>query len=188
MHKFIEEILMNGIANQCNYFEFTLCGNQQEHIDNCLTVFDTSLTKNDFYHCMCKLMNKNYKYVQKNYKEIIIGSTQYQNHKNEDTYVCDLRTIHVDCWKDTIVATGHVKNKLTILSVPSTRNYHTESWVKKLTFNITNRIAVHFINGMNTSKFYKVSVVYNHEKNVDTAYVVKSLHNVLKLIAEPTSE
>ena len=186
MYNFIEEILMSGIANQCNYFEFTLCGSEQEPVNDCMTVFNTSLTKKEFYDCMCKLMSKNYKYVQKNYKEIVIGNTYYQNHKNEDTYVCDLKTVNVNCWKDTIVASGHVKNKLTMLSVPSTRNFHTEGWIKRLTFNITNRIAIHFINGMHTSKFYKISLVYNHEKNVDTSFVVKSLHNVLKLVVEST--
>jgi hypothetical protein len=125
--------------------------------------------------------------MQKQYKEMIIGSTYYHNHKNEDTYVYDLKTVSFDVLKNGMLASGYVKNKLTVLSVPSTRNFHLEGWIKRLTFNITNRIMVHFVNGMHSEKFYKVHVVYNHEKNVDTSFVIKSLNNILKEFEEPTS-
>ena len=188
MNDFIEDFLMNGIANKCNHFEFSLCGNSgQEEGANGFTVIDTALTKDQFYNCMCKLMNRNYKYVQKHYKEIVIGDTYYQNHKNEDTYVCDLKTVNTDIWANKMLASGHIKNKLTILSVPSTRNFHSEGWMKRLTFNVTNRIVVNFINGVHTKKFYKVSIAYNHEKNVDTGFVIKSLHNISKLVVESIS-
>jgi len=188
MNSFIEDFLMNGIAKQCNYFEFNIYRNRSEEVNSNFNVFDTALTKDQFYNCMCKLMNKNYKYVQKHYKEIVIGDTYYHNNKNEDVYVCDLKTVNVDSWNNKILASGHIKNKLTMLGVPSTRKFHAEGWMKRMTFNITNRTAVHFTNGIHTEKFYKISIVYNHEKNVDTQFVVKSLNNILKLVVESISD
>jgi hypothetical protein len=179
---------MNGIASQCNYFEFNIYRNNGEEVNGSFNIVDTALTKQQFYNCMCKFMNKNYKYVQKHYKEIVIGDTYYHNHKHEDVYVCDLKTVNIDSWDNKMLASGHIKNKLTILGVPSTRNFNAEGWMKRLTFNITNRIVVHFTNGVHTNKFYKISIVYTHEKNVDTQFVIKSLDSVIKLVVESTSD
>jgi hypothetical protein len=125
-------------------------------------------------------MSCDHRYTQKQYKEIVIGTTYYHNHKNEDTYVFNLQTRYVDMWRQKWLASAHAKNKLTLLSVPSTKSVHSEMWVKQLTFHVTNRIFINFINGCNTTKFYKVCVVYNHEKNVDTPFMIKTLCNVLK--------
>jgi hypothetical protein len=129
-------------------------------------------------------MKNNDRYTQKQFKEIVIGSTYYHNNKNEDTYVYNVKTMLVENWNNRLIASGQSKNKLTMLSVPSTRNIHAESWIKQMTFHITNRINVQFVTGVNTNKFYKINIIYNHEKNVDVNSVVKSLMSAFKHFAE----
>ncbi len=184
--KSIETFLENGVANNCNYFEFIVARQPKTVVNDAFQIVDTSLSKEDFYDTMCKFMSRNYKYTQKQYKELIIGSTHYHNHRNEETYIFDLKTVCVDVSSNNMVATGFIKNKLTMLSVPSTRKFHVEGWIKRLSFHVTNRVMVHFINGKHSNTFYKIVVAYNHEKNVDTSYAIQSLNSILKQFEEST--
>lgn len=182
MDTFVESFISNGIEHKCNHFEFNVLASntRDETSNNNFETHNTSILKEEFYSHLTRLMSCDHRYTQKQYKEIVIGTTYYHNHKNEDTYVFNLQTRHVDMWRQKWLASAHAKNKLTLLSVPSTKSVHSEMWVKQLTFHVTNRIFINFINGCNTTKFYKVCVVYNHEKNVDTPFMIKTLCNVLK--------
>lgn len=176
----IQQFIENSIAKECNHIEFilTLVSNSLPF----MTSFNTSISKDDFYKYMSKLMSKRYKYHQKVYKEIVIGNTYYHNHKNEDIYVYNLQTVDVETIHSNLMAHGSIKNKLTILSVPSTKFIHCQRHIKKLSFYITNRITVNFINGIELTPFYNITITYNHDKNVDIQHTIKNIQDIIQLM------
>lgn len=143
-------------------------------------VYNTSLERDAFYNLMYKMMDTHHKYNQKQYKEMVIGSVYYQNSKNEEINIHNIHTHRTVCYQNQLLAKVQQKNKLTILSLPSTMNINMESHVRKLTFRVTNRVFVNFENGVcDDHKYYKITVNYNHDKDVDLSNVIEVLEKTL---------
>jgi hypothetical protein len=184
MKKDIESFLEQH-ASVCNYFEFCILGDKKNETEPFLSL-NTSLSKTMFYNLMYKMMDTPHKYYQKQYQELVIGTTVYQNNKNEDMNTFSILTNDVRVY-DKVAAFAHNKSKLSILSLPSTRNIYKEALIKKLTFRVTNRVFVNFEHGdQNDIRYYRVTLNYNHDKDVDTTGVIKAIDNVLSLLLEPT--
>lgn len=166
--------------NYSNYFEIHLCDATYNDIDNHSNVYNTSLNRETFYNLMYKMMDTNYRYHQKQYKEVFIADVCYQNYKNEEMSIYSVQTNTVESITDKLCAIAQTKNKLSILSVPSTLNIYSENVIKKLIFRVSNRVFVNFENGItDNQKYYKVFINYNHDKDVDVSIVVKHIRDAL---------
>lgn len=155
----------------------------QSAADGACMVYGTNFECDAFYKLMYKMMDTYYKYHQKQFKETVIGNVYYHNHKNEDISIYSINTTTLASFQDKVLSKVQHKNKLTILSLPSTTNIHNETYMRKLTFRVTNRIFVNFENSMcENIKCYRVTVNYNHDKDVDLSGVVDSLEKVLKIL------
>lgn len=171
--------------NYSNYFEFHICNSTYHNLDDTLGIYNTSLDRQQFYKFMYKMMDGNYRYHQKQYKEVFVGDVCYQNYKNEEMSIHNIQTNTVESISDKMFAIAQTKNKLSILSVPSTLNIYSENMIRKLIFRISNRVFVNFENGMtDNEKYYKVFVNYNHDKDVDVNVVVKNINDVLDKLTD----
>lgn len=170
---------------QGNHIEFTIVANGAvvHAAENACKVYDTCMERDRFYRLMYRMMDTYYKYNQKQYKETIIGNVCCQNHNNEDISIYNITTNRVECFQNQFLAKVQQKNKLTILSLPSTMNTQCESYVRKLIFRVTNRIFVNFENcACDDAKVYRITVNYNHDKDVELSSVVDALEKILKLL------
>lgn len=162
-----------------NYFEFVLCDNANV-TTNDIEIYNTSFEKERFYNLMYRLMDSNYRYYQKQYKEVFIGDVCYQNFKNEEMNIYTAHTNKVEIISTNICAIAQTKNKQSIISVPSSLNIYSENITKKLIFRVSNRVFVNFENGITEGKkYYKIFVNYNHDKDVDVNVGVKHVCDVL---------
>lgn len=166
--------------NYSNYFEIHLCNSADNDADDTIGVYNTSLDREKFYNLMYKMMDTNYRYHQKQYKEVFIGDICYQNYKNEEMSIHNLQTNAIEYITDKVFAIAQTRNKLSILSVPSTLNIYSENIIRRLIFRISNRVFVNFENGVtDNKKYYKIFINYNHDKDVDVNIVIKHMIEVL---------
>jgi hypothetical protein len=166
-----------------NYFEFIVSEQDFQRSTSSFQSFPTSLEKERFYALMYKMMDTNYKYYQKQYKEAIIGDVVYQNYKNEEMSVFTMSSNDVIRVSDRLCALAYNRSKLSILSLPSTMNVYTENIIRKLIFRITNRVFVNFEHGINENvKYYKVFINYNHDKDVDVSSIVSTIKNIIRIL------
>lgn len=184
MNKIEDFIITNTQQdNYSNYFEFHLCNSTYTNIDNVVGIYNTSLDRERFYNLMYKMMDTNYRYHQKQYKEVFIGDVCYQNYKNEEMSIHNIQTNIVESITDKLFAIAQTKNKLSILSVPSTLNIYSENIIRRLVFRISNRVFVNFENGITDSKkYYKVFINYNHDKDVDVSVVTRQIKDALNTL------
>ncbi len=182
----IERFIVENTSteNYSNYFEFLLCydsNNEYTKLDN-VSIYNTSFNRDRFYELMYKLMDTNYKYNQKQYKEVFIGDVCYQNYKNEEMNVY---TVHTNKFESiplsiNVCASAQTRNKLSILSVPSTLNIYSENIIRKLIFRVSNRVFINFENGVtDNKKYYKIFINYNHDKDVDVNVSIKHINDAL---------
>lgn len=165
-----------------NYFEFNILNsNGAKKVHDEVTHFDTSLTKDTFYKIMQNVSTDDLKFYQKTYKESTIGSTIYQNSKNEEINISNVETNFVALVADHVCLFGKTKHKLTILSLPSTNHIHYEVHIKRLILKVTNRIFINFEHGVkDDNRFYRIYINYNHDKDVDLSSVAKTIERTLK--------
>lgn len=178
-----------------NYFEFVLMnttspqddiGDDVEHdtkIDQDMQTYNTSISKDTFYTLMYKMMDTNYKYNHKQYRELVIGDVQYHNYKNEEISVFSVTTNSVDTIDKKFCLLSQQKNKLSILSLPSSLKTYNDNVVRKMIFRISNRVFVNFEHGMSgTHKYYKVYVNYNHDCGVDINNAMDTIKKTLVML------
>lgn len=166
--------------NYSNYFEIHLCNSTYTNIDTNVGIYTTSLDRERFYNLMYKMMDTNYRYHQKQYKEVFIGDVCYQNYKNDEMSIHNIQTNTIESITDKLFAIAQTKNKLSILSVPSTLNIYSENVIKRLIFKISNRVFINFENGItDNKKYYKVFINYNHDKDVDISVVLRNIKDAL---------
>ena len=185
LQQFVKQILEHAIANtDSNHFEFVVLANPTFNNDNNdFRMFPTSLSKDKFYNTMYKMMDTNYKYFQKQYKEMVIGDTFYQNFKNEEISIFNLNTNNVEVFQNKLMANSQAKYKLSILSLPSTLNVYAENYTKRLIFRVSNRVFVNFENGKNGDDvFYKIYLNYNHDDTVELNSIQYTLEKVLNIL------
>jgi vacuolar-type H+-ATPase subunit F/Vma7 len=167
-----------------NYFEFVLCDTEKKSVNN-VDVYNTSFERDKFYVLMYKLMDTNYKYYQKQYKEVLIGDVCYQNFKNEDINIYTVNTNKVDNISPFICAIAQIKNKQSILSLPSSLNIYSENIIRRLIFRVSNRVFVNFENGItDNKKYYKIFINYNHDKDVDVNVGIKHVNDVVSKLTD----
>lgn len=167
-----------------NYFEFVLCDSAKKSLNN-MDVYNTSFDREKFYGLMYKLMDTNYRYYQKQYKEVLIGDVCYQNHKNEDMNIYTVHTNQLDNILPSVCAIAQTKNKQSILSLPSSLNIYSENVIKKLIFRVSNRVFVNFENGItNNKKYYKIFINYNHDKDVDVNVGIKHINEIIAKLTD----
>lgn len=178
----LEDFIVNHTQQEkySNYFEFHLCNSTYNDIDNSIGIYNTSLDREKFYDLMYKMMDTNFRYHQKQYKEMLIGDVCYQNYKNEEMSIYNIQTNTIESITDKLFAIAQTKNKLSILSVPSTLNVYSENIIRRLIFRVSNRVFVNFENGItDNKKYYKIFINYNHDKDVDISVFVKQISSVL---------
>lgn len=183
MDQHICNLITSAVENyDCNYFEFNILNTadaQSLHED--VFLLETSLARDKFYRIMQTISTDDMKFYQKAYKESIIGNTVYHNSKNEEISIFNVETKMMNTLSKNVCLFGKAKNKLTILSLPSTNHIHYESYVKRLTLKITNRIFVNFEHGLSGSeRFYRIYMNYNHDKDVDMSSVAITIEKTLK--------
>jgi hypothetical protein len=180
----MESTIVNIITkhSESNYFEFHFTQGKNIKLDNDITQISTSFSKQSFYDLLQKTSTSDYKFSQKQYKEAIVGNIVYQNNKNEDITIFNIDTKDVCILDDNnVVCFAHNKNKLTILSLPSTNSIHYEHYVKRLTLRLSNRIFINFEHSLDSNdKVYRVYLNYNHDNNVDIPSVAKSINQIIK--------
>lgn len=180
-----EDLNTDAYTPLSNHLEFIVLSKNtvSSHASQCMQVFDSSLAKEEFYRILYRMMDTNFKYHQKQYKETIIGNTVYHNNKNEEISIFKVTTHAVQVFNDVLLASEQHKVKQSILGLPSTNNVNCESYIRRITFRVSNRIFVNFENGMCDEKnFYKITVNYNHDKDVDVSNIAVSIEKTLKLI------
>ena len=186
LQQFVKQFLENAIANtDSNHFEFVVLENATNVNDKNANfrMLPTSLSKEKFYNTMYKMMDTNFKYFQKQYKEMVIGDTFYQNFKNEEISIFNINTNNVEVFQNKLMANSQTKYKLSILSLPSTLNIYAENYTKRLIFRVSNRVFVNFENGKNGDDvFYKIYLNYNHEDTVELNSIQKTLEKVLNIL------
>lgn len=186
LQQFVKQFLEMSIANtDSNHFEFVvLSSSTNVNGKNAnFHMLPTSLSKEKFYNTMYKMMDTNFKYFQKQYKEMVIGDTFYQNFKNEEISIFNINTNNVEVFQNKLMANSQTKYKLSILSLPSTLNVYAENYTKRLIFRVSNRVFVNFENGKNGDDvFYKIYLNYNHDDTVELNSIQKTLEKVLNIL------
>jgi hypothetical protein len=173
IQRFIEDALKNP---DTNYFEFRVLaqGNTGD------IMYHTGLTKALFYTYLHKMTNTSFKYYQRQYKETTVGNTYYQNNNNEDSSIFTVNTTSCASGDDKFLAVSECRKKISILGLSSTRDIYKESYVKRMTFRITNRVFINFDNGIDTdTPHYNITVNYNHDKDVDVGTAVNAIEKSL---------
>lgn len=175
-----------------NYFEFILVNDLQrlqssdveEHVvDQDMQSFDTSITKDMFYALMYKMMDTNYKYHHKQYRELVIGDVQYHNYKNEEINVFSMMTNFAKPIGNKFCMLAHQRNKLSILSLPSSLKVYNDNVVRKMVFRVSNRVFVNFEHGITgKEKYYKVYLNYNHDNGVDINNSIDIIKKTLAIL------
>jgi hypothetical protein len=185
LKKFLESLIFE---DDCNFYQIFLMSQEDtdksSQSESCseVTEYNTALSKAEYYGMMARLMDKNYKFHQKQYIETVIGNTHFLNHKNEDINIYQLSTTNFTMFQKSIVAFRQNKTKLSIISFPSTRNIHCETCQNVLSFRISNRVLINFVNGVHLNEnFYNIVLSYTNDKNVDKNNVINDIEKVLKI-------
>jgi hypothetical protein len=176
--------LQNDDLIDCNYVEIYLCENTGIHSSN---YYETGLSKDQFYSKMNILLNDNYKYFQKEYKQYVIGTLLYENNNNEEVRVFRKECKKILCSSNLgYLAIFYQKSKITMLNLPSTSDIHDVSYVRKLTFRVNNRIYINFEckQRKNEEIQYSIYINYNHDDAVDMTVTNNVLNKLItKLIS-----
>lgn len=185
LHSFIT----NNINAGSNYIKIVLQSHKNvkddESSNQCIQK-NTSLSRDEFYDYLRKIMQMSYKYSQKQFKELVIGNTHYYNFNNQEVQVYSETTNNVAeiSNTNTYIAVAQNRSKLSILGFPSTRNIYVENVKRRLTFRITNRIFVNFEHGEEDGTiFYNIYLNFNHDKDVDVENAIGTIEKVLQNIA-----
>lgn len=184
----ISNIINNHIQEYpTNYFEFLMIDDDVDAVssaqDQGVQTLKTSIKKETFYSLMYKFMDTNYKQHQKQYTETVIEDVHYQNFKNEEMSVYSVVTNAVETVDNKVCVLMQNRNKLSILSVPSTLKIYSDNLVRKMTFKISNRVFVNFEHGVDKKeRYYKVYVNYNHDKDVDVQNAITMIKNALSIL------
>lgn len=185
---FIERII-NADAD-ANYFEMYILsstGGDTSNHNASVRVVTTALTCDEFYSILRSFSNishkNNYKFFQKDYKEIYVDNALYRNCNNEDITVYNVRGIDSKIYERCMCLNAFCRTKSSMLNVPSTQNVYCEKYVRTLSFRISNRIQLKFSCTQDSSdKSYNIYVTYQHEKNVDLHNNIMLLTNILKCL------
>ena len=152
-----------------NYVEFVLLSNHINDDQNEVDIYETEFSKEMFENVWRRLAKdeSTLQYFQKEYKEYIVDDVTYEHSKNNNIDVrkkqpVDFRKV------GNIAVCMYKKNKLNILSFPSSTNVNVINYVVKLTFRVNNRIYINFETKVNQSrKYYTIYVNYNHDNTID---------------------
>lgn len=188
-------LILHSQSGLCNYFEFVLLqhntddvkeqGNDRDQGVPSVETLKTSMHKDTFYALMYKMMDTQYKYSHKQYRELIVGDVHYLNHKNEEVGVFSITTHAVENIDDKFCMFVQQKNKHSILSLSSSRKIYNDSVVRKMVFRISNRVFVNFEHGMtDDSKYYKIFVNYNHDTGVDINNAINTIKKTMALLSQ----
>ena len=165
-----------------NYFEYYFFVQKDSE-----EAFQTDIGEDNFKNVIAKLASKNWKYFQRDYKEYHYNDVVYQNPgKNEEVKV--YRNINTQADYDShkhILTLGFQRQKLSLVNVPSNKNYSSIVYVKQLIFRITSRIYVNAIvkKDENNNVFYEIFMNYNHDANVDKEVIDKQKQDIQDMIA-----
>lgn len=164
------------VNNACNYYEIVIMDKNK---------YDIGYER--FFGTLAKMAFTDYKYFEKQYKQyIVLGDDNIfcHNYENEELKIFKNTPVLVE-EGDGFKTYGYSKTKLTVLNYPSTTHIFDISYVKRLTFRVSNRVYINFeisFSPDDEKKTYRVYVNYNHDNNVDMKIVNKSLNEVLKAL------
>lgn len=158
-----------------NYFEYVLFMGKQDD------GWKTNITEDTFKDLLCRMSKHEYKYFQRDYKEIWYGDVVYQNYHNDELRVFKLTPLKNEEKRNNVLQIAFQKQKLSLVNVPSTKNFDDMLSVKQLIFRITNRIYVNFVVKKDAQQYttYNVYINYNHDANVDVKLAETQIEKVL---------
>jgi hypothetical protein len=182
---FIDNIINNTDANYFEIFILSLQSQDTSKYNKSVRIVPTALTSQEFYNLMrsfSQIANmNNYKFFQKDCKEIYVDNVIYRNFNNEEITVYNLRSIDSKISDGQMCLNAFCRTKSSMLNVSSTQNVYCEKYVRTLSFRISNRIQLNFSCTEEASdKSYNVYVTYQHEKNVDLHNNITVLTKILK--------
>ena len=171
---------------QINYYEYILTA-PNKNIDSNIPPglsWNIDIGKDKFTEILQKLSKQEYKYFQREYKEIVYNDITFQSFTNNETKIFKLLPLTHDFIGNSILSIGYQKQKLSLVNVPSTAQPHNITYVKQLIFRITNRIYLCMLvkKEMEGSFTYSAVVNYNHEYNVDMNLVDRHLQKIFKVL------
>lgn len=174
-----------NIDDEVNYVELFFIKSTSDKKD--LKIHRTDLTSDIFFDFLKKMKKTNYKFFQKEYKEYIYKDIICQIYLNDETKVYKKNVLKVFQNNSSMISIYSDRIKQTLLNFPSTINLQQTSYVKKLIFRVNNRIYINFqitLDVESDVKSYEVYINYNHEENVDTQLINKTLAEVVKSFTE----
>lgn len=173
---------MIPLESSCNYFEIFLTPGIKAEKHDGLHVLEVAVTKQQFEEMMSRLVKRDYKYFQKEYKEYNYGEVLVQNYNNKETRILRLNN-NIILKNQKMLMLGYQKSKLTFLNIPSTTNIFDINYVKRLIFRITNRVFINFQCNMDEAgdKTYMIYLNYNHESNIDPEGINDTIKTVLDI-------
>lgn len=165
-----------------NYFEYNLYSSQSSP-----TLWDVDCGKEKFMSVFSKYIENNNKYSEKLYKEYVYGDVYYQNYNNDEIKVFRLTPMK-SLFSNKRLVIHYIKQKLSLVNVPSSANYDNISYKRHVVFRISNRIFLNFLITDDASQkvTYRIYVNYNHDQNVDMTIVEKQLERIFKQVEGPT--
>lgn len=149
-------------------------------------IIDIGLSSEQFYKMLGNMKTSEFKFFQKEYKEYTHKDITCQSYVNDETKVFKRKHLSLQKY-DEYVLFKSMRQKLTLLNFPSTKNLQQVMYVKKLIFRVSNRIYINFqisIDMNQQQKCYAVYINYNHEENVDVQLVNKSLGDIITILLQ----
>lgn len=168
---------------ESNYYEYVLFTSQPSE-----NAWVTNIPLSQVQQIMKALANRNYKYFQREFKELCYGDIVYQNFHNEELKVYRITPLKTDIKKNHVLACSFNKQKLSLVNVPSNANPDHTSYVKQLIYRISNRIYLNIAAKKQCDNIvYNVFINYNHDLSVDPKQVDQQLDKLFNILVEPIS-
>lgn len=170
-----------------NYKEYVMFKNSI--VDSSSTaIFDINIDETTFKQTLLKMegKNNNYKYFQRECKEYVFSDIIYKIYNDDEIKIYKLipMDMNISDKSNTWIECIFQKNKLSLINVPSNINYDTLSYIKTLTFRISNRIYVNFeVKKTDDVISYKIFINYNHDANVDNTEIEKQIAHIITLLS-----
>lgn len=178
---------------QANYYEYYFFTEQESTLETDDAIFKTNIGEDKFKTVITNIAkNNNWKYFQKEYKEYHYNDIIYQNpmcneQQDKPPEVKVHRNIIIDSTFDNNVLTlAFQRQKLSLINVPSNKNYNSIVYVKHLIFRISSRIYLNAIVKRDEANnvFYEIYMNYNHDANVDKQLIDKQINDIKTLISK----
>lgn len=172
-----------------NYLEYIILPTAASKTNEAV---DCNWPADEFAKVMKKLTYKNLKYYEKKIKQYVKDSIYYEVVLDRKDEVSDIRSYvktasEWDFVRSNILKISYNKNKQPIHSFSSSRDLNDITYIKRLTFRVSNRVFINFESGHGVNDgemvYRKIFINANIDSNVDTEYINAEIDQYLHLLA-----